>query len=216
MTHRYIRVSRLGAAFLPAKFAEAGYGGPARHVEADEASRAQAIRFLARGGTLVVTGEWSEVCAFRNEILKRENELLPEKADRRERQLISRNLRLRLLTTVDCLPQTQTGFETDELAGFLGEGSLPDGLPVLLPVDEAERLLEIPSNRCPVRAIDAELVTHPDVLAPRSQETIDLVCEALRSCKPDLPDSPEVLDLGCGSGVLTIAAWQILGEKSPT
>jgi len=214
MTHGYVQVSRLGTVFLPEKFAEACSGEAIRRVDADAGSRNQAIRFLKRGGTAVVTGGWPDICAFWEDVVKRQKELLPETADRRARVLAARLLRLRVLTTLDCLPPTEPEFDAAELAGFLGEDSLPEDVPALLPVDEAKRLLDIPSSECFVRAIDAGVLTHPDVLAPQSQETIDLVCEAVKSCEPDLPYSPDVLDLGCGSGVLTIAAWQLLGHKS--
>jgi len=215
MASRYVEVSRLGTAFLPDKFADAWSGDPMRRVAAEGSNRNQVMRFLKRGGTLVITGAWPGICSLCQEILKREDELLPDASDKRQRTLLSRNLRQRVLTTLDCVPLGESAFDAGLLAGLLGEESLPDDVPTLLPVQEAERLLEIPHNECPVRAIGASVVTHPDVLAPQSQETIDLVCEAIKSCEPDLPDLPEVLDLGCGSGVLSIAAWQLLAHKSP-
>ncbi|MCX8052638.1 MAG: class I SAM-dependent methyltransferase [Armatimonadetes bacterium] len=213
MTGKYVQVSQLGKAFLPGKFADVSSRGPMRRVNAEGDSLNQLARFVKRGGSLIITGELPGIFAVRDYLLRRENELLSEAADARERKLSARNLRLRLLTTLDCLPQL--GFEPIEVAGFLGEESLPKDTPTLLPVDEAERLLGIPANECYVRAIGASVVTHPEVLAPQSQETIDLVCEAIKGCEPNLGDSPEVLDLGCGSGVLTVAAWQLLASKHP-
>ena len=216
------------------------------------------MRFLKRGGTLVLTGTWQGICLLHQDILKREDELLPPQAGGKERAALIRDLRQRALTTLDCLPiannvaaashpeapptchpeqsegsafgrtpcnekqilhyvQNDMGAaRNDMVPGLLGENSLPDGIPILLPVDEAERLLRIEQDEHPVRAIGASLVAHPDVLVPRSQETINLVCEAIKDCEPGLPNSPRVLEIGCGSGVLSIAAWQILQGKSPS
>lgn len=216
MTDRLVEVSGLGTAFLPEKFADAVTDNPVRRFEAEDGNRNQAMKFLKRGGTIVLSGAWADVRALQQGILKHESELLPDVSDRRDRMLATRHLHQRVLTTLDCAPIVNGDVTPTELPGFMGEASLPDDLPVLLPVEEAERLLTIPDNECFVRSIDANVIAHPDVLVPLSQETIDIVCEAIRSCKGHLPSSPRVLEIGCGSGVLCAAVWQILGQPSIT
>ena len=210
-----IHVSGLGGAFLPGKFADACTDGPIRLFEAGDGARNQVMKFLKNGGAVVLTGAWPAITALLREITKREAELLPSARESRERMLLSRQLRGRILTTLDCVPLDGELVTNAEFPGFVGEQSLPDGLPVLLPVEDAERLLDIPASECMVRAIGASVVAHPDVLVPQSQETIDLVCEAISGCAQDMPDSPRVLDVGCGSGVLCIASWQLLQGRSP-
>jgi len=102
---------------------------------------------------------------------------------------------------------------SDELAGLLGETELPE-LPVLLPLAEAERLAtcEAPFH---VQALGLSLLTHPDVMTPRSTETIELMCKAIDSVL-NLTGHARVLDMGCGSGVLSIAAALRPGNQSIT
>jgi len=221
MTGKHIEVSGLGTAFLPGKFGDACEDNPVRRFEAEDGNRNQAMKFLKRGGAVVLTGAWADVRALQQEMLKHSDELLPNailsvsKNDRRERVLATRHLRQRVLATLEGAPIVDGVVTSTELPGFLGETSLPDDMPILLPVQEAERLLTIPQSECFVRSIDAGVIAHPDVLVPQSQETIDLVCEAIRSCEPHLPSSPKVLEIGCGSGVLCVASWQILQHKQP-
>ncbi|MGQ9454995.1 MAG: methyltransferase [Armatimonadota bacterium] len=210
-----IQVGQLGAAYLPGKFSEACQGRPVRSIEVVPGGRNRAEKFLKRGGAIVLSGDWEAVRKLAGDLAARERELIPECSDSRQRKLMSRGLRLRIMTTVGCVGRLGELFLPSELAGFLGEDCLPDGVPVLIPVAEAERLLSIPDNKFVVRSLNIELVAHPDVLGPQSQETVDLMCEALKFCEPSSPERPQLLDMGCGSGVLSIAAWHVLGHKSP-
>lgn len=215
MAHEYIEVSGLGTAFLPDKFADACQDNPIRRFEADNTNRNQAMMFLKRGGSIVLTGVWDNVRLLHQDIIKHESELIPATAGK-ERPLLIRHLRERIFTTLDCAPIENGVITSKELPGFLGEESLPDDIPALLSMQSAEQLLQIPQSEHLVNAIGASVITHPDVLVPMSQETIDLVCAAIKGCEQGLPDSPKILDMGCGSGVLCIAAWQILQNKSPS
>lgn len=212
--NEYVEVSRLGRAFLPSRFADAGSDCPIRCFSADNSSRNQAMRFLKRGGAIVLSGEWADIKIIYQEILKREDELLPRVKSARERTYSSRNLRNRILTTIEFVPFGENDIAKIELAGFLGEENLPDSVEVLVSVQEAEQILEIPGNEQWVKAINANVVAHPDVLLPQSQETIDIIYEAIKSCGDNLQDSPRILDMGCGSGVLGIAAYQLFCERN--
>ena len=64
-----------------------------------------------------------------------------------------------------------------------------------------------------VEPLEIDLLNHPDVLTPRSQETIALMCAAIDSVAAGLPDRAEVLDMGCGSGVLSIAVAMKLRDR---
>lgn len=205
----------MGSAYLPGKFADICTERSIRCIQAAPGEFSQAIRFVKQDGVLVLAGDWARVREFCRDILSRESELLPSPSNARERKQLSRKLRMRILTTTDCIPALSELFERTEIAGFLGEESLPDDAPILIPVTEAERLLEIPKNTFAVRAAEAEFAVHPDVLAPQSQETVDLICKAIKLCEPHMPDQPKVLDMGCGSGVLAVVAWRALAHKSP-
>ena len=190
MARTYIEVSGLGEAFLPGKFAEACWENPIRRFAAEEGSRNQAMKFLKRGGAVVLTGAWPAIVSLHQEILKHEEELLPAASGKKERILaVSQPPAARAYHAG--LDAHRGRFHRGRTGRFPGEESLPDGVPTLLPVHEAEQLLQIPDDECPVRAIGASVVAHPDVLVPQSQETIDLMCQAIASCEPGLPGIAE-------------------------
>ena len=66
-----------------------------------------------------------------------------------------------------------------------------------------------------INALNASLVSSENVLAPRSQETIECFQEALQCVyRENLPSKPMVADVGCGSGCLTLVAHQELGNEA--
>ena len=205
-----IQVSQLGPACLPRKYSFGLQNGPVRMFTQSKDILTQACRFLRNGGTVVFNGSWKEVSGLAHVLSNREHELVPHVKDARTRRQILRELRQRLLTTTDSLPAS--AILPSELAGLLGETELP-ALPVLLPVEEAARLIDMGNTTFHVRALGLDLLTHPDVLTPRSSETIELMCKAIDSVAEQLPQHAKVLDMGCGSGVLSIAAALRLGNR---
>jgi len=198
-----VQVSQLGQACLPQKYAYGLHTGPTRLFTPHKDIVNQCCRFLRNGGAVVLNGSWQDVSGLAQALSTYENELIPHLKDARARKQALRELRQRLLTTADSLPGEL--IPSGELAGLLGETELP-ALPVLLPIEEAARLTANGAALFHVEALGVNLLTHPDVLTPRSGETIELMCKAIDSVAVGLPDKPQVLDMGCGSGVLSIAA----------
>ncbi len=204
-----VHVSRLGSACLPEKFSGAA-GGEFRLFAMDKDVLNQARRYLKNGGNVVFDGSLELAQQVVSRLLDSEYELLPRTSDARGRKLASRQLRQRMLTLAG---QVSAGPGLD-IAGLLGERDLPP-LPLLIPIQEAAVIAGMSETRCVVPTIASDLLVHPDVLAPKSEPTLQLVCSAIRQAGCSLPVNARVLDMGCGSGVLTIAAWQLLRHLAP-
>lgn len=197
-----VQVSQLGPACLPVKYATGVLEGPIRLFSLNKDALNQARRFLRNGGSVVLHGDWQEVTRLTEQLTSRASELIPRVNDARARKQALRQLPQRLLTTVESI--AAAGLLPGELAGLLGESELPP-LPVLVPVDEACRLTTSRESLFQVHSLGVDLLTHPDVLTPRSGETIELMCSAIDRVAEQLPERGQVLDMGCGTGVLTIA-----------
>ena len=96
-----------------------------------------------------------------------------------------------------------------ELAGEPADAN--QGKPFLLSLTKIQQIQRALTDTYPIRALDASLVASENVLAPRSQETIECFQEALQYVRQSGPAA--VADIGCGSGCLTVLARQELGEQ---
>ncbi len=76
------------------------------------------------------------------------------------------------------------------------------------------KIQESLSNKHYVNAINGYLVVHYNVLIPSSQQTIDLMKKSFCELKSSMPYDLKVLDMGCGSGVLSILASMIFRDKN--
>lgn len=100
------------------------------------------------------------------------------------------------------------------------------GFPFLIPVLTLRNLQESLKQSHFISALDGSVVAPLNVLPPNSQETINLISEELKSLKEKLPseldcresldchESLDILDMGCGSGCLTLLAAQVFGEQN--
>ncbi len=84
----------------------------------------------------------------------------------------------------------------------------------IVPVIYIKTLLERLKNRIYVDEIDKFLFFGDGVLPPRSKETVKIFKEGLLSVKDKLKEKPQVLDMGCGSGVLSILTKRVLKDKN--
>ena len=97
-----------------------------------------------------------------------------------------------------------------ELAGEPAEAN--QGRPFLLSLTKIQQIQDALTATYPIRALNASLVASENVLAPRSQETIECFQEALQYVRGSSPSI--VADIGCGSGCLSLLARQELGEQA--
>lgn len=216
MKKTYVNVSKLGQAFLPAKYTHIYRNNLLRQFDLKKKGYNQPLKYLKQGGIVVLQGNWQEISLFYQKVFKFEKELLPKASDARHRKLFSNQLQERVLVKFNSLSdQRLKDFTKDELAGFVGETAFPKDTIVLIPVRDVNEIFNISSNITFVKSLGITILTPHEVLAPRSQETIDLLCQAIQKTAPLLSWKPNILDMGCGSGVLSIASQKLLKTKLP-
>ncbi len=104
--------------------------------------------------------------------------------------------------------------EVPYLLEFIGENpGANKGCPFLIPVLTLQRVQDALAATYPIHALGMSLLASENVLAPRSQETIQLFQRGLQSVKKHLPSEAAILDMGCGSGCLALLAAQELGAE---
>ena len=86
------------------------------------------------------------------------------------------------------------------------------GYPFLLPIVTVQKLNAALCQEFPIPMLGASLVAFENVLPPRSQETIACFQDGLQAIKKYLPRRADVLEIGCGSGCLTLLAAQVLRD----
>ncbi len=101
------------------------------------------------------------------------------------------------------------------LSEFCGEAVMPEDQLFLIPLAALRDLQNALEQKWQVRALDTWLLAGKDVILPRSQETVELFQEAIATGKLHLPDAARILDMGCGSGVLTLVAAVALKNLKP-
>ena len=84
--------------------------------------------------------------------------------------------------------------------------------PFLLPIAIIQKLKTALCQEYPIPALGTSLAAFENVLPPRSQETIACFQDGLQAIKMHLPQCAEVLEIGCGSGCLTLLAAQELAD----
>ena len=87
-----------------------------------------------------------------------------------------------------------------------------EGRPFLLPIATVQKLKTALTQEYPIPALGASLVAFENVLPPRSRETIACFQSGLQAIKKHLPKRADVLEIGCGSGCLTLLAAQELAD----
>lgn len=187
---------------------------------------------IERGGVAVMEGSWEQIEVVMDYIHRHKSAVTPAhayKSGSRARgnrgRAISRarleEAYARLLCWADAAGTLQV--EPSPNLPYLLEliGEPPDaneGHPFLVPVASIQRIQSALETTYPVNALDASLVVASEnVLAPRSQETVECFQEALQAGvstlfnRTDLPEPVTAADIGCGCGVLTLLARQELG-----
>ena len=183
---------------------------------------------IQRGGVAVVEGEWEQIIAVMDYIQRHKKELSASNTNRvergksRDQRNNPKQDREAALSKLMCWAN-QEGIlqvEPTPVLPFLFEliGEPPNAnedCPFLVPVVTIQRIQNALQETFPIHALDASLVASENVLAPRSQETIECFQEALQSVRNEnLHSKPIVADIGCGSGCLTLLAQQELGEEA--
>lgn len=152
-------------------------------------------RHIERGSIALLEGRWEQILTLWRRL---EGRLTMEARQR-----------LMLQACGDQVHGVEPPVEAACLAQLLGEReSNPAGgylvaLPDLLAILNAGNLLH------PVDALGGSLIVHQNVLVPRSQPLIHLLRRAMEAVRDHLPHSPDVLDMGCGSGCCALLAARL-------
>ena len=190
---------------------------------------------IERGGVAVVEGDWAQIMVVMDYIRRHKSAVTPAHAYKSgSRAKGNRHLRpggsisrarleeayARFLCWADAEGTLQLEPPPDlpYLLEFIGEPpGANEGHPFLVPVASIQCIQSALETKYPVNALDASLVASENVLAPRSQETVECFQEALQGAVSTLfnrtgsPEPVTAADIGCGCGVLTLLARQELG-----
>ena len=226
--HAFHPLSDLGEVFIPAQFRElASDDTSLRHFTDSNLGQLDRIfKHLRRGGVAVLSGQWDRMSEVLDYAERKRKELVPRiEKPKRRRDFNARDRRptakegasamSRLMCNADATGNLQ--IEPPPNLPYLLElvGEHPDtneGRPFLLPIATVQRLRTALTQEYPIPALGTSLVAFENVLPPRSQETIACFQDGLVAIKKHLPKRADVLEIGCGSGCLTLLAAQELGE----
>ena len=224
----FYSVSNIGELYVPAECRDAVFARARAklfaHQELGHLNRI--FTHIRRGGVAIVEGQWEQITALMDYIQRHKQDLIqqPQRAtklrDRRDSRGKSVNNALKeALARLMCWADADGMLQAEsapilpyllELAGEPAEAN--QGKPFLLSLTKIQHIQHALTDTYPIRALNASLVASENVLAPRSQETIECFQEALQHVRRSSPSA--VADIGCGSGCLTVLAWQELGERA--
>ena len=225
----FYTVSNIGELYVPVEYREAVFARARVKVFAHQELRHlnRIFTHIRHSGVAVVEGQWEQITAVMDYIQRHKQDLIREgshrnakQRDRRDSRGRSANralkealARLMCWADADGILQIDPAPHLPSLLAFAGEPMAANqGKPFLLPLIKIQQIQSALAETYPIRALDAALVASENVLAPRSQETIECFQEALQHIRKKAPLT--VADIGCGSGCLTLLAHQELGEQT--
>ena len=223
----FYSVSNIGELYVPAECRDAVFARARAklfaHQELGHLNRV--FTHIRHGGVAIVEGKWEQITALMDYIQRHKQDLVQQPQrdartrDRRDSRGKSVSNALReVLARLMCWADADGIIQAEnapvlpyllELAGEPAEAN--EGKPFLLSLTKIQQIQQAFADTYPIRALNASLVASENVLAPRSQETIECFQEALQYVRQSSPAI--VADIGCGSGCLTLLARQELGEQ---
>jgi len=223
----FYSVSNLGELYVPVECRDAVFARARVKLFAHQDLRHlnRIFTHIRHCGVAVVEGRWEQITDVMDYIQRHKQDLVQHSRretkprDRREsrRRSASRALqealaRLMCWADADGILQVEPSPALPYLLELAGEPHGSNGeKPFFLSLTRIQQIQSALSDTYPIHALDASLVASENVLAPRSQETIECFQEALRYVRQDAPAT--VADIGCGSGCLTLLARQELGRQ---
>lgn len=237
----FYRINPIGDLYVPTQFREiAPDNAPLKLFPNDDLGQLNRIfNHLRRGGVAVLSGEWMRITQVMEYVGRKEQELSPPSSKRRDRwdgSVQKRGRRkmdapkaarsstaksqargiMRLMCWADEVGRLQVNPppQLPYLLEWVGENpGANEDCPFLVPILTLQNIQNALAEVYPVDALNTTLVVSENVLAPRSQETVECFQHGLQSVKAHLPVNATVLDMGCGCGCLTLLAAQELAEK---
>lgn len=224
----FYSINNIGELYVPAECREAVFARARAklfsHQELGHLNRV--FTHIRHGGVAIVEGKWEQITALMDYIQRHKRDLIqhPQRDERTRDRRTSRGksvndalrealARLMCWADADGILQAENAPVLPYLLELAGEpADANQGKPFLLSLTKIQQIQHALTDTYPIRALDASLVASENVLAPRSQETIECFQEALQYVCRSSPAA--VADIGCGSGCLTVLARQELGEQT--
>ena len=226
----FYSVSNIGELYVPVECRDAVFARARVKLFAHQKLRHlnRIFTHIRHGGVAVVEGQWEQITTVMDYIQRHKQDLIQEASHRNSKQRDRRDSRgksvshalkealARLMCWADAesILQVEPAPVLPYLLEFAGEPAAANqGKPFLLPFIKIQQIQSALAETYPIRALDVSLVASENVLAPRSQETVECFQEALQHIRRDV-SAITVADIGCGSGCLTLLARQELGEQA--
>ena len=225
----FYSVSNIGELYVPAECRDAVFARARAklfaHQELGHLNRI--FTHIRHGGAAIVEGKWEQITTLMDYIQRHKQDLVQhsqrdtKSRDRRDSRRKSTThalkealARLMCWADADGILQAESAPVLPYLLELAGEpAEANQGKPFLLSLTKIQQIQHALTDTYPIRALNASLVASENVLAPRSQETVECFQEALQHVRRSDP-STVVADIGCGSGCLTLLARQELGEQA--
>ena len=224
----FYSISNIGELYVPAECREAVFArARAKLFSYQELGHLNRVfTHIRHGGVAIVEGKWEQITALMEYIQRHKRDLIqhPQRDERTRDRRTSRGksvndalrealARLMCWADADGILQAENAPVFPYLLELAGEpADANQGKPFLLSLTKIQHIQHALTETYPIRALDASLIASENVLAPRSQETIECFQEALQYVRQSSPAA--VADIGCGSGCLTVLARQELGEQT--
>ena len=226
--HSFYFVSNIGELYVPTEYRELVFARARVKLFAHRDLRHlnRIFTHVRHGGVAVVEGKWEQITAVMDYIQRHKRDLVqqsPRNTKSRDQGMSRGNSvgsalkealsRLMCWAAADGVLQVEPAPVLPYLLEFAGEPARSNqGKPFLLPLIKIQQIQDALAETYPIRALDASLVASKNVLAPRSQETVECFQEALQYIRKE--GLLTGADIGCGSGCLTLLARQELGEQT--
>ena len=188
--------------YIPEKFKGLFSGLPITFESSEKKSRVFDL-ISKRGKIVVLSGKREDAFSLADYIKKRIPKRREDKRVIFRAVFLTKNEEVLLIDPVIKIPYL-----------FMLIGETEKEKKFIVPVIYIKTLLERLKNRIYVDEIDKFLFFGDGVLPPRSKETVKIFKEGLLSVKDKLKEKPQVLDMGCGSGVLSILTKRVLKDKN--
>ena len=223
-------VSNIGELYVPTEYRDVIFarGRVKLFAHQDLRHLNRIFTHIRHGGVAVVAGEWEQITAVMDYIQRHKRDLVQQSSrstKSRDRGASRGNSvgsalkealsRLMCWADADGILQVEPAPVLPELLALAGEPmGANQGKPFLLPLIKIQQIQDALAETYPIRALGVSLVASENVLAPRSQETIECFQEALQYVRPSDASAITVADIGCGSGCLTLLARQEFGDHT--
>ena len=224
----FYSVSNIGELYVPVECREAVFARARVKLFAHQELRHinRIFTHIRHGGVAVVEGQWEQITDIMDYIQRHKQDLVQQSQrtskahDRRDSRGKSASLALKealakLMCWADAggILQGESAPVLPYLLELAGEpAGVNAGKPFLLSLIKIQQIQHALADTYPIGALNASLVASENVLAPRSQETVECFQEALQYVRTH--DPAIVADIGCGSGCLTLLARQELSDQT--